>query len=252
MGHLKRVDVSKRDRVIINGHSSKGYQNKWKVNDVFIKQDCLGYESVAEAMVSTLLRWTDIPKEDYVTYEVCMIYEDQFPLGRGCCSNDFIKGKSEVSLLRLMQFHGLDINTSYDDIRIELYDTLGFDIKEYVDRLLALDAITRNEDRHLNNITFLYEDGVYKPSPIFDNGAACLSDLVAYPMDRDFDNAYESVLAKPFNSSFTRQLVNITPITIDVNGFERNLQVEDIMTERAYKVIKRGLKEMEGLAWTRP
>ena len=54
-----------------------------------------------------------------------------------------------------------------------MYPIVKFDVKEYIDKILCIDAITRNEDRHFRNISFLYKGGVYVPGRVYDNGASC-------------------------------------------------------------------------------
>ena len=49
----------------------------------------------------------------------------------------------------------------------------------YLCKLLTIDALFLNEDRHTHNIAVLLDpDGKYHYCPIFDNGAALLSDIV--------------------------------------------------------------------------
>ena len=48
-------------------------------------------------------------------------------------------------------------------MRDSLYPVAKFDIKEYIDKLLCIDAITRNEDRHFRNISFIFKGGSIHP-----------------------------------------------------------------------------------------
>lgn len=47
--------------------SSKGNQNKWFLDGVWYKEDGLGYEALAEVMISRLLEKTNI--DHFVRYE---------------------------------------------------------------------------------------------------------------------------------------------------------------------------------------
>ena len=49
------------------------------------------------------------------------------------------------------------------------------DFPRYLTLLFEVDALFLNDDRHLNNIAVLEQDGRFDYCPIFDNGAALLS-----------------------------------------------------------------------------
>ena len=73
---------------------------------------------------------------------------------------------------------------------------------------LAVDAFIFNEDRHTNNILFLYDPkkDTWKLAPIFDHGLSLLSDVKDYPLSIPINVLKRKVKAKPFNSSFKKQL----------------------------------------------
>lgn len=68
----------------------------------------------------------------------------------------------------------------------------------YLGRLLTIDALFLNEDRHTHNIAVLCDDlGEFHYCPIFDNGVALLSDLTMdYPMNREITELIPQVGAK--------------------------------------------------------
>lgn len=72
----------------------------------------------------------------------------------------------------------------------------------------ALDAFILNEDRHTNNILFLFDPKTedWQLAPIFDHGLSLLSDVKDYPLSKPMSILKRQVKAKPFNSSFTKQL----------------------------------------------
>lgn len=248
---IERVDVTQQDRLVTNLSGSKGFQPKWKKGNLIIKLDCSGYEGLSEVLVSWFLRYTNIPVTDYVEYKSCSIWEDSKFLGIGCYSEDFVRDSEEITLLQLMQQNLIDINAGYDEIREDLFNVVGFDIKSYVDRILAVDSITRNDDRHFSNIAFLYKEGKYIPAPIFDNGAACMSDLITYPIDVDFETNYKSILAKPFSIDFRRQLKYNDRLLVRDKEFLESVNMSGVYGVRAIETIKRGLRDMEGVAWER-
>ena len=78
----------------------------------------------------------------------------------------------------------------------------------YMCKLLAVDALFLNEDRHLHNIAVLW-DGEYafRYCPFFDQGAALLSDtLMDYPMGEEALELMQKAEAKTFCRSFEEQL----------------------------------------------
>lgn len=72
------------------------------------------------------------------------------------------------------------------------------DFGVYLSRLLTIDALFLNEDRHTHNIAVLLDDmGVYHYCPVFDNGAALLSDTAMdYPMSEPVAGLMEEVRAR--------------------------------------------------------
>ena len=51
------------------GHTSKGDQRKWEIDGIWYKADYMGYEGLAEYMISHLLAEATLSKEEYVLYE---------------------------------------------------------------------------------------------------------------------------------------------------------------------------------------
>ena len=54
-------------------------------------------------------------------------------------------------------------------------------VREYLGRIIYLDAITLNNDRHLNNISFkLFKDSSWGYMPVYDNGSVRVTDIKKY------------------------------------------------------------------------
>ena len=77
---------------------------------------------------------------------------------------------------------------------------------QYLTLLFEVDALFLNDDRHLNNIAVIEQNGKFKYCPIFDNGAGLLSNTQFSPMDVEPKGLIKDVVARPFNTSFTRQI----------------------------------------------
>lgn len=203
-----------------NRQSSKGNQQKWLKEGCWYKADYTGYEGLTEYMVSHLLQKSSLKKEEYTLYDTELIkYKaTQF---HGCKSEDFLpQGWNLITLERLFQnMYGESLNRSIYDIRsyenrlefivnqtIRMTDLEEFGI--YMSKLLTIDAMFLNEDRHTHNIAVLMDDvGNFHYCPFFDHGAGLLSDtMMDYPMGRDIDEVMKEVEAKTFCRSFEEQL----------------------------------------------
>ena len=74
----------------------------------------------------------------------------------------------------------------------------------YMNKLLTVDALFLNEDRHTHNIAVLMNDKrQFRLCPIFDNGGALLSDTsMDYPLGRDVFELIERAKPKTICDSF--------------------------------------------------
>lgn len=201
--------------------SSKGNQLKWEKDGVWYKADYTGYEGLAEYMVSRLLAYSTLDESEYLAYGT-----EQIAYGghiyRGCSSPDF-RGDKEWQVITAERLFRMRYNqslyTSVFRIRepearlqflvdqvIQMTGLKDFGI--YMSKLLTIDALFLNEDRHTHNIAFLW-DGYKRFAfcPIFDQGAALLADTtVDYPMEKDTLDLMGQVESKTFSRSFEEQL----------------------------------------------
>ena len=86
----------------------------------------------------------------------------------------------------------------------------------YLARLLTVDAVFLNEDRHMHNIAVLCdESGCYHYCPIFDNGSALLSDVTMdYPMGKDILELIPEAESKTLSSDFDEQLEAVERLSL--------------------------------------
>ena len=68
---MERIDLAAAVREPIQGHTSKGDQPKWRRGSLWYKADHMGYEALAEVVVSRLLEKTNVP--DFVRYAPVLI-----------------------------------------------------------------------------------------------------------------------------------------------------------------------------------
>lgn len=213
------IDESYRRNEI--GFSSLGVENKYYKDGYWYKQDISGYEGLAEEACSMLLRHSGL--ENYVEYEACMIN------GRsGCRSKNFLQeGESVITFKRLYEIAcGGDLMNRVYTIR-DVGDRIRFvidfvkeyarlDCTSYLRNILSFDMLTLNTDRHFHNLALICTENGYRECPIFDNGAAFLSNYGMFPPDEELEEQILHAAAKPFSGSFEQQAIVLgTGIRLD-------------------------------------
>ena len=160
-----------------NGSSFDGAQPKWFSNGSWYKRDLRGGEAVAETLVSlflsSCLNITEF-EAGFVAYGVSP--KD----GRVCYSYSFLKeGESFIPLYEAIK----TLNPKWSEHtdfkgKLEYIDSvykgvLGYSCRSWLLRVLTLDVMFRNTDRHLSNLGFIADSqGNLRLAPIFDNGLA--------------------------------------------------------------------------------
>lgn len=247
-----------------NRKSSKGNQQKWLQDGVWYKADYTGYEGLTEYMVSHLLQKSSLSKEEYTLYDTeLMKYKaTQF---RGCKSEDFLpEGWNLITLERLFQnMYGQSLNRSIYNIQ-SYENRLEFIVNQtirmtglenfgtYMGKLLTIDALYLNEDRHTHNIAVLMDDiGEFHYCPFFDHGAGLLSDtMMDYPMGRDLDEAMNEVEAKTFCRRFEEQLEIAEKLYGTNIKFDFSIDdIETLLNNEKYYTIEEKDRIRQIFAW---
>ncbi len=177
----KRWKMIGRKRFLIKGGSNPFRQQPF--NEVIASRimDRLGIEHVPYSMI-----WSeDAP------YSMC---------------EDFVNVDTElVSAWRIMQTKKKDNSTSVYQHFVNCCRALGvIDIIPALDRMIVLDFIIANEDRHLNNFGLLRNAETLEwlgMAPIFDSGSSLGYDKLAGQIIAEHD-----VVCKPFKKHHTEQL----------------------------------------------
>ena len=204
--------------------SSKGNQEKWCDSGRWYKLDQFGYEALTETLVSRLLERSSIEQDTpfrFTRYQM----ERMNVHGRertGCSSENFLRpGQSIITLSHLFKRTGTvplrDIlaRQTSDKKRIAYLAEATAELTglglfpQYLTLLFEVDALFLNDDRHLNNIAVLEQNGKYDYCPIFDNGAGLLSNVQMSPMDIAPKALIAVQRARPFNTTFNRQIGTI-------------------------------------------
>lgn len=203
--------------------SSKGNQEKWydQVSDRWYKLDQFGYEALAETVISTLLEQSNITTDTPFTF-VRYHMERLRVHGRertGCSSKNFLQpDQALITINRLLSSYlGKPLREKLvhlpsDKKRIAYLaeataELTGLELfPQYLTLLFEVDALFCNDDRHLNNIAVIEQNGKFDYCPIFDNGAGLLSNTQLSQMDILPPALISALQARPFNTTFTRQM----------------------------------------------
>lgn len=203
--------------------SSKGNQEKWydQVSDRWYKLDQFGYEALAETVISTVLEQSNIQTDTPFTF-VRYHMERLRVHGRertGCSSKNFLHpGQALITINHLLSSYlGKPLREKLvrlpsDKKRIAYLaeataELTGLELfPQYLTLLFEVDALFCNDDRHLNNIAVIEQNGKFDYCPIFDNGAGLLSNTQLSPMDILPPALISALQARPFNTTFTRQM----------------------------------------------
>lgn len=233
---MQQIKLSENEIIESANHSSKGNQPKWFVNGIWYKADHMGYEGLAEVVISKLLAKTNIT--NFVSYGPVKI-EFGYHNRSGCYSNNFLKKGDELipleRLHRLYKKIGLSRKLrEFENAKDRIKYTVDFvqevtNIKnfgEYLTAMLEIDAFFLNEDRHTNNIAIIRnsDTNVFSLCPYFDQGLSLLSDLDGFWIDGDTDKHIMRVTAKPFGT-FKAQVSAAQEL------YEKQLRIDFSMTD---------------------
>ena len=212
------VKLSTQSRVAVTG--SKGNQEKWEKDGRWYKVDADGYEGLAETVVSSLLKYTNVtePGFHYVSYRMEKLDVHKH-IRTGCSSENFLaSGDSIITVADLLKkgigSEWIDSINRLPNIRsriewlVKNVESLtGLNLfGKYLTLLFETDMLFLNEDRHLNNIAVIRREGKFIYCPFFDFGAGLLSNVRDYPMDVIPKGLASQVKARPMECGFTRQV----------------------------------------------
>lgn len=162
--------------------TSEGTQVKYKKGDYWYKKDSRGKEGLTEYLVSKLLTFSDLETSDYILYEPGYINDIS-----GCRSKNFLREREELVTFYRLYYNefGKDLSQVLAGMesmeeRIEhvlrfIKQSCGLDVREYLKKVIMLDMLILNEDRHLNNLAVIFQGDHFICAPIFDNGVSLLT-----------------------------------------------------------------------------
>ena len=157
------------------------------------------------------------PLNEVIATEVCgrlgighipydLLWEDEQPYS---LCEDFITPQTElVSAWHIMQTQKQANHISKYQHYLNCCDALGIPgVREQLDRMLTLDYLIVNEDRHFNNFGAVRDAETLKwigPAPIYDSGTSLWYDNLI------FGHEGKQTPSKPFRASHTEQIELVT------------------------------------------
>lgn len=227
-------------------NTSDGYLKKrWKIVD---GKRCLikggsgteRQQPFNEVIATEIMSRLNIPHVPYA-----LVWDNNEPYS---VCEDFVTADTElVSAWRILQTQQKSNNISVYQHLLNCCEAAGiFDAVKSFDRMIVLDFIIANEDRHLNNFGFLRNAETLEwlgAAPIFDSGSSLGYDKLASEI-----KPFDGIECKPFKSKHEAQLKLVSDFSwLDLNKLS---DVEDIIRsvvsdERATERI--GEKRIEAI-----
>ena len=148
-----------RDRYIITQEgTSEGTQIKYKKDGYWYKKDSRGHEGRAEYLVSRLLDFTTLGKEEYIQYEEGMINDCS-----GCRSRNFLEDGAELITFYRLYYNAMGKNLAQAiaamdrmEDRIEyviefIRQSCGLDIRIYLRKILTLEDVYKRQQTNIRS-----------------------------------------------------------------------------------------------------
>ena len=206
--------------------TSEGTQIKYRKDDFWYKKDNRGNEGRVEYLVSRFMEFTSLAKTEYVEYE-----EGTINGKTGCRSRNFLGKEDELITFYRLYYNevGKDLskviaNMETMEERVEyvidfIQQSCQLDIRNYLSKVLTLDMVCLNEDRHLNNLAVIMHGNQFYPAPIFDNGISLLTANQSVNWNFSIEENVRRVIARPFSGSHEKMVEYLgNGFTMDVNG----------------------------------
>lgn len=248
---------------MLGSSSLGGCQDKLLKDGFVYKFDRMGYESISEALVSEF--------ESYIcNFEYLDYFLDTLD-GTPCCKSKYMVKDCEKLYSLYDIIFSVDEDRYLDSLKgvdlknyvvSRIHDITGLNIEDYLARVIYLDCITMNSDRHLGNISLIKSNRVYREAPVFDNGLSLLSDLSLYSLDRRYTKYMNDVRSRPFSSNFAvqRKMFKCSPLMVNIDGFMEKLDLveknkADVIPfkvdcyDRAVRVILKRLNDLKDDVW---
>ena len=185
--------------------SDGNLQKRWKIIDgerCLLKSGSAPYrqQPFNEVIASVILDKLGIDHEPYT-----LTWIDNKPYS---VCKDFVTKNSElISAARLLQIRPKENNENGYLHFVNICKELGIDVVPMIDRMIVLDYIIANEDRHFGNFGLLRDPDTLEWigfAPIFDNGTSL------WYNKQTFQFSMNDIQCKPFKKTHGEQLGLVT------------------------------------------
>ena len=202
----KKLDLSSPDNTSIGN-----LKKRWKIIDgkrYLIKGGSSPYrqEPLNEVVASKIMDILEIPHVEY-----SLIWDEGLPYS--VCKN-FIGADEDLVTAHQIStvLKKLNSDSSYQHL-LDCCDYLGMKMTRvinYIDRMLVVDFIIANEDRHFNNFGFIQDIKSLEFinfAPLFDNGSSFGYNKIAFEI-----KPFRFIETKPFKTDILKQLELVTSL----------------------------------------
>lgn len=247
----KNADI---DFVSPDNTSDGNLQKRWKIIDgkrCLLKSGSTPFrqQPFNEAIATLIMNKLGI---EHVPYTIIWIDNKPYSV----CEDFVTKDTELISAWRVLQLRQKENHESSYLHYVNICKELGIDIAPALDRMIVLDYIIANEDRHFNNFGLLRDANTLEwigAAPIFDSGTSLWYDISARGI-----STYD-IPCKPFKKKHSEQLRMVSSFDwLDIsklNGIEDeilNILCEDnavqyVEAERAKAIAAEVRKRIDTL-----
>ncbi|MBO4864627.1 MAG: hypothetical protein J5517_09680 [Eubacterium sp.] len=150
--------------------SINGVKRYYKLSNFDMEKGVIGHECINEIIVARLLTILGVEHLEYKLINADISVDGRIYNTYLCASEDFKeRGESKVALDDYFR-----VNQVKGESRYDFCVRNGW--KDYIDRMIAIDFIILNRDRHGANIEILRNSRAhtFRPAPLFDHGLSLL------------------------------------------------------------------------------
>ena len=221
------------------GTEGSGQQQKcWLENrgrKYLIKIDSKFRETTKEVSVSRILKAAGI---EHVEYKKISVNVEGRKRTACICKSYLMGGEQSIPVGNMIRYIQVSKQDSSRDVfnkvvaRIAIKTKLSIEIiEDYLLRMMTIDFIVMNPDRHYNNIEFIFDkDKKYRPAPLYDFGQSFLKRDSPITV-KDFEGLSLKFKSLPFsrnqrkNLIYTERCKKIAYIVKDRLGDMKNLDI---------------------------
>ena len=211
------MKLSKKINFVSPDNTSDGWLlKKWVIKDgkrLLIKGGSAPYEQEPfnEVLASEICERLGIP---HAKYALTKIEDDSFKDNYFCvCDNVTTSDTELVSAWNVLNTKKSEKRISNFKIFLNRCDELGVATKERlkndIGKMILLDFITANTDRHYNNFSFLRNSNTlewFGLAPIFDTGTSMFNKTSTEELKLSYYTDSKKIQAKPFYKNQQKQL----------------------------------------------